>query len=262
MRGVAEDSTDERLDRLYAASLDDFTGERDALAAELRAEGEGERAAEVKRLRKPSVPAWALNQASRRSPGQTAALIEAGEELRDAQGSLADRGGRERLVAAQRRERELVRELAKEAEVALRDAGRPLSAAAREQIEETLHAAALDSELGALVARGRLERPGVAVGFPGTAPAPAKGESPRKGAAAERRKRETLAKRLRREQERLAEAADKREAAERTLTDAERAAAAAARELDRARHAARAASEAEVEAAARVETLRDDLESA
>jgi hypothetical protein len=257
---MAEGRIDPQLDRIYAAPLEDFTAERDALAAELREQGERQQAEDVKRLRKPSVPAWAVNQASRRNATQTAQLIEAGEALRRAQGSLSDPGGREQLRAAQRRERELVHALAEEAERTLRDAGRPVSAPVRGQIEETLHAAAIDPQLGELVGRGRLERPGVAVGFSGAGPIPPRGESAPGGR--DRRKREALEKRLHREQDRLAEAVRRRETAESGLREAERAAKAAASELERAIRREQAEAERESGLAERVHRLRDELEAA
>jgi hypothetical protein len=256
---LAEKSIDKRLDRVYAAALEDFTSERDSLAGDLRKKGEREQAAEVKRLRKPSVPAWAINQASRGNAKQTKELIKAGDALRRAQGSLSSRNAREKLQAAQRRERELVRELASEAERALRDTGRPASAAVRDQIEETLHAAAIDPEVGELVGRGRLERPAVAVGF--QAPGPGTpGDAPRPGGK-EQRARDGLEKRLRRGQDQLAEATRKRETAESALREAERAAKEAARELERATRRAKAMGEREAELSERVEQLRDEIES-
>jgi hypothetical protein len=240
-------------------SLDQFIAERDALAVELGEEGEREQAAEVKRLRKPSVSAWAVNQASRRKPKQLRQLVEAGDALGRAQQSPADRDARERLRAAQRRERELVQELAREAERALRNAGRPVSAAVREQIEETLHAAALDPKVGEIVGRGRLDRPGVAVGFPGAGATPT-GAAPGPDGK-EKRKREGLEKRLRRDESRLAEATRKREAADAELREAERTAKEAAQQLDRASRRALAEEQRESKLAESVQQLREELEA-
>src|SRR5437868_2942872 len=47
---------------LYQVPLDEFTAARDALAARLKAAGDAPGAAAIKRLRKPSLPAWAANQ--------------------------------------------------------------------------------------------------------------------------------------------------------------------------------------------------------
>ena len=251
---------DAELDRLYAAPLEQFTAERDRLAAELRRNGDPERAQEVKRARKPSIAAWAVNQATRGNRERAAELLEAGDALRRAQESLAGRKGREAMQAARRRERDLVRALRQEAERALADAGRPASAAVREQIEQTLHAAVLDRELGELVAAGRLEQAQLAVGFPDVEPASRSAQAPDDDGGG--RKREAIAKRLQRERERLAEATRKREAAEAAQLEAERAAAAAAKELDRAAKRVRTESRRESELGERVEQLLDELDAA
>ena len=67
--------------RLYGLPLDEFTAERDAVAKRLRADGEREEAARIKKLRKPSVPAWAVNQAAR---ADAKARQGAGEGRREA----------------------------------------------------------------------------------------------------------------------------------------------------------------------------------
>ena len=105
----------EAIDRLYGLPLDEFTAERDELAARLRKEGDRDAAADVKRLRKPSVAAWALNRVQRNDPKQVQALIEAGKRLRDAQ-KLLSGGGRKPLDQAAEDERRLVTELARHAE--------------------------------------------------------------------------------------------------------------------------------------------------
>src|SRR3954451_21313497 len=56
------------VDELYGLALDEFVPRRDALAKRLRADGRREEAAEVAALRKPSVAAWAANQAIRSQP--------------------------------------------------------------------------------------------------------------------------------------------------------------------------------------------------
>src|SRR3954452_17985688 len=55
-------------DNLYGLPLEQFVPERDALAKRLRAEKRRADADEIKALRKPSVAAWADNQAVRSQP--------------------------------------------------------------------------------------------------------------------------------------------------------------------------------------------------
>lgn len=255
---MARTSTCRELDRLYAASFEEFTATRDEIAERLRDGGDEDRAEEVKRLRKPTVPAWAINQASRRSAKAATALTKAGADLRKAQEGLRGTGGRDRFRSAQRRVREAVRELREEAEAALGDEGRSVSAAVGEQIDQTLQAAALDPDVGELVEQGRLQRPEVAVGFPGVAPEPAGDADGGKASAS--RDRQALEKRLRREQDRLAEATEKRQAAEAGLRDAELAVEAAAKELKGAERRLVADAEREAEASERVERLREELD--
>jgi hypothetical protein len=50
---------DPSVDRLYELPLDEFVAARDALAKERKDPA-------VKKLRKPTVPAWAVNQLARR----------------------------------------------------------------------------------------------------------------------------------------------------------------------------------------------------
>ena len=100
-----------RKDDLYGLPLDEFTPARDALAKELRQAGRRDAADEVKALRKPSVSAWAVNQAARRRPQDVKALVKAGDELRKAQRQAVSgraAGGLREATAAHRR---LVEEL-------------------------------------------------------------------------------------------------------------------------------------------------------
>lgn len=70
-------------DELYQASLEAFTATRDALAARLKAAGDKEAAAEVKRARKPGVPAWAANQVVWHAAAEWKRLQSAAQALRD-----------------------------------------------------------------------------------------------------------------------------------------------------------------------------------
>lgn len=84
---------------LYALPAREFTAARDARARELRSDGHRDAAAIVKALRKPSVTAWAMNQAVRARPDAAAALVEhatgAGRNRRSSFGATVDE-----LVAA------------------------------------------------------------------------------------------------------------------------------------------------------------------
>ncbi len=68
-------------DELYGLPLERFVPERAALVKALRAEGRREDAAQVAKLRKPSVAAWAVNQLVRTQGRAAAELFAAGDAL-------------------------------------------------------------------------------------------------------------------------------------------------------------------------------------
>src|ERR1700712_3382817 len=79
------------VDELYGAPLDEFTALRDKHVKALRKD-DRPAADALKKLRKPSVSAWAVNQLRRRASKDVDALLAAGEALREAQLGGGDRG--------------------------------------------------------------------------------------------------------------------------------------------------------------------------
>lgn len=140
---------------LYGLPLDEFTPARDALAKELKAAGQKEEAAKVKKLRKPSLAAWALNRVAREHPEAIDGLRQAGADLRAAQEeALAGDAGRVRDAG-----RDVAAEVDRVAALAgdlLQGAGRPVSAAQQEKLVSTLRTAAVDDDAGEALARGVL----------------------------------------------------------------------------------------------------------
>jgi hypothetical protein len=144
------------IERLYGLPLEEFTAERDAAAKALRAAGDRDAATEVKRLRKPSRLAWALNQVRRQDSAAVDDLLAAGQRLQDAQRQLVEAGERGLLRDAAAEERELVGKVAELAERELAASGHPANATAQGKLFSTLHAAAADPEVRAELAAGRL----------------------------------------------------------------------------------------------------------
>jgi hypothetical protein len=260
---------DAEIDRLYGLPLDEFVRQRDELAKRVRRDGEREAADDVKRLRKPSAGAWALNQAVRRRRQEAEALLAAGERLRAAHEALLSGGDPAALREAMQEERALASALADCAEAIASETGKS-GPALRERVRSTLHAATVDEEAREELATGRFLREREAVGLgpfgAGAAEAPApRRERPARApkrkrsaagpdAAAER---EEAAARERRE--RLAEAERAVDEAQAALDDAESSHSAAAGELDTARETLRDAEAAEREARARARDLRREL---
>jgi exonuclease VII small subunit len=157
---------DAEIDRLYGLPLEEFVSERDELAKRLRSDGDREAAERVKGLRKPTLGAWALNQAVRRQRDERDELLAAGERLRAAHEALLSGGDRSVLREAVERERALVSALADAAQ-AIAGTGGP---ALKERLRGTLHAAAVDEDIRQELAVGRVvhEREAAGLGAFGT----------------------------------------------------------------------------------------------
>ncbi|WP_419706408.1 hypothetical protein [Promicromonospora sp. NFX87] len=152
---------DTAVDALYARPLDEFIAARDAAVRQATDNGDRLGAARVKRLRKPSVAAWVINQVAREHPDEIGALATLGDELRAA---TQDRDrARIRALDHLRRERTdaLVRAVRESGEVG----GRSVSSAVLDRMTETLTAAVMDPDAAAVVRAGRLSRALQHVGF-------------------------------------------------------------------------------------------------
>jgi hypothetical protein len=254
-------------DELYGAPPEEFIARRDARAKELRKAGDRAAADAVKKLRKPSVSAAAVNRLARSAADDVSALLAAGEALRQAQ---LGGGDRDAIRAAARDEREAV-------EALVAQAGR-LSPAVAEEVRSTLHAAASDDEARELIRRGVLTEARAAVGLGGfgmpapeaapasrpAPPAPAKAKPKKKDKSAD----DAAAERERAAAERKAEAERKKAAKERVkgaraaLREAEKAAKAAERERAASEKALARAEQDADDAAAEVDRRRKELEEA
>jgi len=233
---------DDRIDRLYDLPLSEFTSERNALGAELRASGDHEAAASVKALRKPSAAAWAVNQLVRAEPDLVEALLGAGGELRQAHRQAASGRGAAQLRSAAAAERAVVDQLMTRARAVL---GREPTAALAQTMRNTLHAASSDDEARERVASGTVVEELRPVGL---GPAPAAARAAPTAADKRREAREAKA------------ASAARAALRRELQAAERALDRAQESYSRARETADAAAERLKDARARVREARARLE--
>jgi hypothetical protein len=155
---------DTEIDRLYGTPLDEFVHERDELARRLTKAGDREAGARVKVLRKPTVGAWALNQAVRRRRAETDALLATGKRLRAAHEDLLNGGDSAVLRETMEEERSLTSALADCAEAIASETGKS-GPALRDRVRATLHAAAVQEEAREELAAGRFVREREAVGL-------------------------------------------------------------------------------------------------
>lgn len=235
---------DDLISRLYSLPAQEFTEQRDALARRLRSDGDRDGAAKVRKLQKPNLPAWAINQAVRSDPRAAKALVKAGERLAEAQTDALQGKGRTPLREAMSGQGEAVEEMMRAVEEAL--GGSSAGAGMLDRARETLRAVASDAELRAQFEAGRLTHDREAVGFGGTVSPPtiaSKRKRPDGGAEAKRRRE--AEQKARRAERALGVAARKAEEAQSKLLRAEAAAEAAREGADDAERD-RAAREAEL----------------
>lgn len=213
--------SDGLADELYGLLPSEFTAARNAAAKELDKPARDR----IMALKKPTPAAWVVNLLVRQRPDQVDAVLELGEQLREAQGDL----DRDALAELTRQRRSLVGALAKQG-VALADvAGQRVSNAVADEVAQTLQAGMSDADAALAVRSGRLVRPLEAIGLSvdlegavaGDAPPPAK-RSPQPAIdeleekRAEKRRREAEAQRE------LEKAETAHEQAERKVADAVR----------------------------------------
>jgi hypothetical protein len=253
------------IDRLYGVPLDEFVQERNQLAKRLAKEGDREGSERVKGLRKPTVGAWALNQAVRRRRDETKELLATGERLRAAHEQLLSGGDASELREAMKDERRLTSAIADCAEAIASEGGKS-GPALRERVRASLHAASVDEEAREELAAGRFvrEREAVGLGAFGTsegaaAPAPPRQRAPRKSSRPAKQERTATADREERQaaaaRERERRAAEEARAREEQLAEAERSLADARSELE-------AAEAAHADALGALEDARESLREA
>ena len=148
---MSDDALLEAADRLYGLPLPDFTPARDALAKDLRAE-DRPLSDRVKKLKKPSVAAWAVNLLVRGEAGQLDQVLTVGAALREAQASLDG----DELRALTRQRRQLTAAVTKQARALAAQHGQRLTGSVADQVEATLTAAMLDAGAAEAVRSGLL----------------------------------------------------------------------------------------------------------
>ena len=243
---MAGSDLDDRIDQLYQLPLDQFTASRNALAKEA-----GPRAAAVKKLEKPNLAAWTVNQLYWRERKIYDDVIKAAERMRTVYkqmlaGKSADVRGAEDI------HQDALKEAKQAARRILEEGGHPHPDTVMMPVAETLDA------LPGAEAPGRLTKPlrrmgfNVLEGVPISAKAgpvkpklekqgaPAKTQTAKERRASEAEEREVA---MTRERLRFAEAAERE--AEASLERASRAVERAARTRERIERELREAADAE-----------------
>src|SRR4051812_33515240 len=131
MQGV---DLDEVADELYEVPPEEFIALRTTRQDEAKAEGDKALAKDIGALPKPSAAAWACNLLVRSHREELEGLVELGGLLRGAQENL----GGDQLRALSPQRPQLIGALPRQAVALARQAGRPVSTAVADQVEETL----------------------------------------------------------------------------------------------------------------------------
>jgi hypothetical protein len=195
------EGVDQRLDDLYREPPEEFVSRRDALARELRVEGERTSAATVKRLRRPSAAACVINRISSEEPKRTREFVRASEGLAEAQRRVLEgEAPADELREAAANEREHAEGMVAEARRLTAAQGGNVANVV-DRVAETLRAVGGDAELRDRVLRGRVEKEQTAatVGIPGGVKVSKRRSAGPNAAKLERARRELS--RLRRELE-------------------------------------------------------------
>ncbi len=150
---------------LYALPPEQFIAARDEAVKQAKAAGDRRLAAEIGKLRRPTVAAWVVNRLAQERPEMVEELLDLGEALRSAQRNL--RGDELRELSLRRRA--LVSALARESVVLARREHRRDNLPVAE-VEATLTAALADPDVAEMVRTGQLTRTVEYTGF---------GETPR-----------------------------------------------------------------------------------
>lgn len=227
---------DDHVERLYSLPLEEFTARRNALAKELKESGDKDAAASIKKLAKPTLSAWVVNQLARREP-------ELMQELISIQDRLADPSSATELRELTGKRRELVTRL-KSVAASVLDAAGHGSGSTLQQVSQTLLAGATEEEQH-LLARGRLTRDLSSSGLEQVwgleAVDPAGTDEEEEAGRKARAEAEQVTKQAAEAQQRASELAAEAERLKTSAEEAERAAADAREEAERLEDAAGAA---------------------
>ena len=175
-------------DELYALPPQTFTATRDGYVAEAKKSGDRAAAAQLAAMKRPSVAAWLVNLVALRRPDSIGQLIDLGETIREAQGSVSPTQLRD-LSAQRRKQIDAITALAQSLAASLGE-----SAPSKQhlgEVESTLTAAMADAEAARLVRAGRVLKAlsysgfggGAGAGLDGIAAAPAAATGERARAA-------------------------------------------------------------------------------
>lgn len=160
---MSADPLTDVAEELYALTPAEFTAARNEAAKQAKGDGDKALSERIQKLKKPSASAWVVNLLVREDPDEITQMLDVGEALQRAQADLDGDALRE----LNRQRRKLITVMAQKGRSLARDHGVKVSGAVAEQVEQTLHAAMVDSDAAAAVRTGMLVEPLAPEGFGG-----------------------------------------------------------------------------------------------
>lgn len=133
----------QQLDTVFQAPLEEFVQARATAAEALRKKGQAAAAAEIKKLKKPTASAWAVNQLYFREPELWAKFVESGQALRHASESVQAEDLKRALHDAQKALQRNIDTLREKARRLLAQGGRTVAESTLNRIAKTLRALAI-----------------------------------------------------------------------------------------------------------------------
>jgi hypothetical protein len=137
-------NNDAEVDRLYQLPLDEFTAARNALAKEVAKSSKGD-ADEIRRLVKPPLAAWAINQVYWKARPAYHALAAASNALKSAHGAVLS-GKHTDLRAAGKAHEEALDAVLKTALTLIEQSGGTVTDATKQAVMTTLHGLAASTD--------------------------------------------------------------------------------------------------------------------
>lgn len=132
----------EETDELADVPPEEFVAARDELAKRLKAEGNTDEAAKVKKIRKPTVTQWVTDQVRRYHAGDVDALRAASSNVAQAQEAAVTKGDRDALRDATAKRRDAIDTVARAVDDVLASSGR--SAQYRDDVLHAIEAGVTD----------------------------------------------------------------------------------------------------------------------
>jgi hypothetical protein len=130
------------VDELADVPPEEFVAARDELAKKLKAEGNDDEAAKVKKLRKPTVTQWVTDQVRRHHAGEVDALRAASSDVARAQEAAVTQGDRDALRDATAKRRKALDGVGRAVDGVLASGGR--AAQYRDDVQNAIEAGVID----------------------------------------------------------------------------------------------------------------------